>query len=298
MDLSPTSRPFALHPPEGEPAPVVLSSPHSGRVYPRGVLERLRADAATLRALDDGPVDELARRGCAAGAVLIAALYPRAVVDLNREPDEIDPDLVRDPGDLDGMRVTARARAGLGVVPSRVGGGPLWRDRLGPGELAGRLATIFHPYHAEIDALMRERRERFGVALLVDCHSMPGAAADGERGAPAVAPGVDVALGDRFGQSCGPELVAAAEASLRGAGLRVARNRPYAGGYITVRHGRPAEGLHALQVELRRGLFMDEATHVPHAGFAAVREVVGALVADLAAATRRLGRPRLATAAE
>ncbi len=284
MDLT-LSQPFALQQPSGEPSPVVLSSPHSGRIYPRGVLDRLRVDAASLLSLDDGPVDKLAQRGCAVGAVLIAARYPRAVVDLNREPDEIDPDLVLDPGDLRGMRVTARARAGLGVVPSRVAGGPLWRDRLGSGELAERLDAVFHPYHAEIEALMRERRERFGAALLLDCHSMPGLAADGDR------PAVDVALGDRFGQSCGPELVAAAEAVLRAAGLEVARNRPYAGGYITSRHGRPAEGMHALQVELRRGLFMDEATHVPHAGFAAVQEVVGALAADLGAAARRLGRP-------
>jgi N-formylglutamate amidohydrolase len=290
MDLSLT-HPFALQQPAGEPSPVVLSSPHSGRVYPRAVLDRLRVDAASLLALDDGPVDKLVQQGCAAGAVMIAARYPRAVVDLNREPDEIDPDLVSDPGDLRGMRVTARARAGLGVVPSRVGGVPLWRERLGAGDLAERLEAVFHPYHAEVEALLRERLERFGAALLLDCHSMPGLAADGGR------PAVDVALGDRFGQSCAPELVAVAEAALRAAGLEVARNRPYAGGYITCRHGRPGEGLHALQVELRRGLFMDEATHVPHAGFAAVQEVVGALVADLGAAARRLGLPALTAAA-
>jgi N-formylglutamate amidohydrolase len=281
------SPPYTITQPLGEAAtPVVLSSPHSGRVYPRAVLDRLRVDGPTLLALDDGPIDKLMQPGCeAGGAVLVAARYPRVVVDLNREPDELDPDVVQNPDALAAeLRVTARARAGLGVVPSRVGGQALWRGRLSAAELRQRLEGVFHPYHAALEALMRERRERMGVALLLDCHSMPGLVAAGE-------PAVDAALGDRFGRSCSAEVVAAAEAVLRGAGLRVARNRPYAGGYITGRHGRPEAGMHALQLELRRGLFMDEATHVPHAGFAALQHVLEELTATLAAAARRLAAP-------
>jgi N-formylglutamate amidohydrolase len=246
------------------------------------VLDRLRVDGPTLLALDDGPIDKLIQPGCEAGAVLVAARYPRVVVDLNREPDELDPDVVQNPDALSELRVTARARAGLGVVPSRVAGQALWRGRLSAAELRQRLDDVFHPYHAQLEGLMRERRERMGAAILLDCHSMPSLVAAGEPAA------VDAALGDRFGRSCASEVVAAAESVLRGAGLRVARNRPYAGGYITGRHGRPEAGRHALQLELRRGLFMDEATHVPHAGFGALQHVLEELTAVLAAAARRL----------
>jgi len=279
------SLPFTITHPTGEPGPVVLSSPHSGRVYPRAILDRLQVDGPTLLALDDGPIDKLGQPACEAGAVLIAARYPRVVVDLNREPDELDHDLVADPDAMAELRVTARARAGLGVVPSRVGGRALWRGRLDAGELKRRLEQVFDPYHAQLESLLRERRERQGIAVLLDCHSMPGIVAAAE-------PPVDAALGDRFGRSCGGELVAAAEAVLRRAGLTVARNRPYAGGYITGRHGRPEARVHALQLELRRGLFMDETTHVPNAGFHAVQQALGELAAALAATARELARTR------
>jgi N-formylglutamate amidohydrolase len=143
---------------------------------------------------------------------------------------------------------------------------------------------VFHPYHGQLEALLRDRRDRLGSAVLLDCHSMPSMVAVGE-------PAVDAALGDRFGRSCGAEIVAAAEAVFRSSGLKVARNRPYAGGYITGRHGRPEAGLHALQLELRRGLFMDEGTHVPHAGFLAVQRVLEEVTVAVAAAARRVARP-------
>ena len=283
MEL-PLSPPYTIMQPLGEPAPVVLSSPHSGRVYPRAILDQLRVDASTLLALNDGPIDKLLQLGCETGAVLIAARYPRVVVDLNREPDELDPDLVSDPDTLPDLRVTARARAGLGVVPSRVGGQPLWREQLRAADLRQRLETVFHPYHGQLAALLRDRRDRLGSAVLLDCHSMPSLVAVGE-------PSVDAALGDRFGRSCSGELVTAVESVLRRAGLKVARNRPYAGGYITGRHGRPEAGLHALQLELRRGLFMDERTHVPHAGFTALQRVLEEVTMAVAAAARRLVPP-------
>jgi N-formylglutamate amidohydrolase len=280
----PLTPPFTIAQVTGEQVPVVLSSPHSGRVYPRAILDRLRVDATTLLALDDGPIDKLLQLGCETGAVLIAARYPRVVIDLNREPDELDPDMVRDPDALPELRVTARARAGLGVVPSRVAGQALWHERLAAFDLRQRLDTVFHPYHGQLEALLRDRRDRLGSAVLLDCHSMPSVVAVGE-------PAVDAALGDRFGRSCGAEIVAAVEAVFRRAGLKVARNRPYAGGYITGRHGRPEAGLHALQLELRRGLFMDEITHVPHAGFTALQHVLEEVTLAVAAAARRQARP-------
>ena len=184
-----------------------------------------------------------------------------------------------------GFRLTPRARLGLGVVPSRIGTQPVWRRPLGRAEIEDRLERIWRPYHGQVAYQLGECFERSGAALLLDCHSMPSQAGmDGARGC------IDVALGDRFGRSCAPSLLALAERCLRGHGLVVARNRPYAGGYITERHGRPELGRYALQLEFRRSLFMDETTHVPHAGFATVQEVMGDLVASLAPALLDLGR--------
>jgi N-formylglutamate amidohydrolase len=277
------SAPYLIVAPSGRPAPLVLSSPHSGRHYPETMLAQARLTADALRALDDGPVDELVARGCAAGATLIAATYPRAVVDLNREAGELDPEALADPCARLGLRATIKARAGLGIVPTRLLGEPIYRERLTASELRERLALAYEPYHARLDALAAERRQRFGASLVLDCHSMPTIQPmlRGERP-------IDVALGDRFGRSCHPRLTEAAERALAGAGLRVARNRPYAGGHITESHGRPAEGSHALQLELRRSLFMRESTHEPHGGFAELQALMGELVRALADAVLEL----------
>ncbi len=281
-----SSAPYLLVAPVGPSSPLVLSSPHSGRHYPDEMLAQWRLPASALRALDDGPVDELLARGCSAGATLLAATYPRAVVDLNRAPGELDPGALRDPASFPNLRLTAKARAGLGVVPTRLLGEPIYRERLSATELKQRLANVHEPYHAQLASLLRERRTRHGAAFVLDCHSMPTFASPlcGERP-------LDVALGDRFGRSCHPALIAAAERALTGAGLRVARNRPYAGGHITERHGDPSRGSHALQLELRRGLFMHEVTHEPHAGFAALQELLGALVRVLTHELLVLARP-------
>ena len=272
-----TGAPYLIVAPCGQPAPVVLSSPHSGQSYPPGMLAQARLTPEQLRALDDGPVDELLARGCAAGATVIAAIYPRAVVDLNRDACEQDPDSLTDPANLSGLRATIKARAGLGVVPTRLLGEPIYEGRLSAAELQRRIADAYRPYHAQLAAFAVELRLRFGASLVLDCHSMPTLPppARGERP-------IDVALGDRYGRSCHPALVDAAERVLAGAGLRVARNRPYAGGHITELHGRPALGSHALQLELRRNLFMNERTHEKNGGFAAMQELLGELVQVLA----------------
>ena len=270
--------PYQIVAPSGPRLPVLLSSPHSGRCYPPALLPQVRLTQEVLRGLDDGPVDALLARGCEAGATLLAATYPRAVVDLNRGESEQDPDTLDDPTAVAGLCATLKARAGLGVVPTRLMGEPIYADRLSAGELERRIACAYRPYHAQLAATLGELQRRFGTVLVLDCHSMPTlpAPARGERP-------IDVSLGDRFGRSCHPRLVEAAERCLAAAGLRVARNRPYAGGYITERYGEPARGSHALQLELRRGLFMDERSHAPNAGFAALREQMGRLVEMLAA---------------
>ena len=285
---------YLLVSPVGQHTPVVLSSPHSGRHYPDAVLAQTRLTPEELRALDDGPVDELVARGCAAGATLIAATYPRAVVDLNREACELDPEAVADPAAIPGLRLTLKARAGLGVVPTRLLGTPIYRERMSSTELRRRLALVYEPYHAQLAALVHERCQRFGAAFVLDCHSMP-TLQPVLRGDPPV----DIALGDRFGRSCHPRLIEVAERLLAAAGLRVARNRPYAGGHITEHYGRPGAGSHALQLELRRSLFMDEATHERHAGFAGLQELLGDLVRALTTAVLELAgchAPRAAVA--
>ena len=292
-----TGAPYLVVAPHGRPAPVVLSSPHSGQRYPPGVLAQARLSPEQLRALDDGPVDELLARGCAAGATLIAATFPRAVVDLNRDSCEQDPDSLTDPSAHSGLRATLKARAGLGVVPTRLLGEPIYEGRLSVAELQRRVAEAYRPYHAQLAALAADLQARFGACLVLDCHSMPTLPPPvrGERP-------IDAALGDRYGRSCHPRLVDAAERVLANAGLRVARNRPYAGGHITELHGRPALARHALQLELRRGLFMDERTHAKNDGFASVQELLGGLVQALAAgvldvAASRPARPRAIDAA-
>ena len=289
--------PYRIVAPSGPALPVVLSSPHSGRWYPPALLTQLRLAPELLRGLDDGPVDELLALACDAGATLIAATYPRAVVDLNRSELEQDPDTLDDPTALAGLRATLKARAGLGVVPTRLMGEAIYPDRLSASELQRRLAAAYHPYHARLSATVGQLQARFGAALVLDCHSMPTlpGTARGERP-------IDVALGDRFGRSCDLRLVEAAERRLASAGLRVARNRPYAGGHITERYGEPGRGSHALQLELRRGLFMDEHSHAPNAGFPTLRALLGELVEALAGAVlalpaaRRAATPSVAAA--
>jgi N-formylglutamate amidohydrolase len=282
-----TGAPFVIVAPSCPRLPLVLSSPHSGQCYPRTMLEQMRLRPEELRALDDGPVDELLARGCAAGATLIAATYPRAVVDLNRDEREQDPDSLDDPVAIAGLRATVKARAGLGVVPTRLMGEPIYDSRLSSAELQRRIDDAYRPYHLQLATLAANHRRLFGASFVVDCHSMPTLPppARGERP-------IDVALGDRFGRSCHPRLIETAEQLLAAAGLRVARNRPYAGGYITERYGEPAQGSHALQIELRRSLFMDERSHAKNQGFSRLQELMGELVEGLAATFRALPTSR------
>jgi N-formylglutamate amidohydrolase len=270
--------PYAELPSRGPAVPIVFSSPHSGTLCPAETACLLRVSAEELRALEDGPLDRLAAAGARAGAAALCARYARAFVDLNRDPAELDPDLLTRPPAAVAAGASVRARAGLGVIPSRLGTSPLWRRPLQPEEVEGRLALGWWPYHRRLRQLLAERRGRLGSVLLLDLHSMPTEVTLG-RGRRAL----DVAIGDCHGRACGPGLLRVVEATLEAAGLVVARNTPYAGGYITEAYGRPAAGVHALQLELRRSLFMDETSGMPTAGLAALEALVEDLVARLAA---------------
>jgi N-formylglutamate amidohydrolase len=285
--------PIEVLEPETGSAPLVISSPHSGDIYPLSLLRAVRLQHSQLRCLEDGWVDRLFACAPKIGAPLLRARFARAYVDPNREAFELDTELFEGPLPSYVNAGSAKARAGLGTIPSRIGGKPIYRARLDFGEAERRIRLAYWPYHQALQSLVRQARQEFGVVLLLDCHSMPGFAANGSSAPDGT---VDFAVGDRFGRSCAPAIVERVEAQLRRQGFRVARNRPYAGGHITARYGRPETGVHALQIELRRGLFMEEGTRQPHPAAAALEGGLRELLADLATFVAEQMVPRPAAA--
>lgn len=281
--------PFTLVRPTTRAMPLIVCSPHSGCYYPPAFLERALFDMATLRRSEDAFVDELFAAAPDRGASLLSVQWPRSYLDVNREPYELDPAMFEDalPSFVNGS--SPRVRSGFGTVPGQVAGsGPIYGAKLTFAEAEDRLERIYRPYHRALGDLVVESRAAHGFVLVLDCHSMPSTGVVlGERRA---APLADVVLGDRFGHACDEAIVAEVERGLRAAGYSVRRNDPYAGGFTTEYYGRPTEGVHALQIELNRALYMDEARIAKHAGFARVRADMGALIAALGA----LGRPALA----
>jgi N-formylglutamate amidohydrolase len=257
-------------------SPVVFNSPHSGRVYPERFLAMTRLDKLSIRQSEDAFVDELFARAPHLGAPLLRAHFPRAYLDVNREPWELDPTMFHEPLSERFNTTSPRVAAGLGTLARVVAENkPIYRDRLTLEDARMRIEGIYHPYHAALQKLLSEAIATFGVALLIDCHSMPRIARTGERAAP------DIVLGDRYGTTCAPALIDLAETVFTSAGLRVARNRPYAGGFCTRSYGRPQHGVHALQIEISRHLYMNEATLNKLPQFDAVRAIVERLIHSL-----------------
>ena len=264
------------------PLPVLLAVPHAGRCYPEELIACMRTPAEASLKLEDRFVDivaaALARQ---TGAALLVAHAPRAMIDLNRAPDDIDWSMV---ADVSGFRAQGaltqmgrRARSGLGLVPRRLSGlGEIWNERLRAADLAARIEGVHRPYHKALSQTLESLRDRWGAALLLDLHSMPPL---GMKSGSDPAP--DYVLGDRFGGSCGCALSAIAMDHLGGAGRRAAHNRPYAGGYVLEHHAAPARGIHALQVELCRTAYLDEALSEPGPGLPEVVRVLASLVRRL-----------------
>lgn len=277
----------------GAAGPLVLASPHSGRDYPPAFLAATRLTLAQLRGAEDAFVAELVAPAAAAHDVpLIAARYGRSWLDLNRDAAEIDPAMVVDPLVAAPQQASERVAAGLGVIPRVAAHGlDIYAGRLRHAEIAGRLAAVHAPYHATLAGLLEDARRRWGFAVLLDCHSMP-TPPSALGGAP------QIVVGDRFGASASAGLVAAVERHFAAAGLRVARNAPYAGGYTTSHHGRPAAGVHAVQIEIDRALYMDPARLVRHAGFDRVAVILAGLIATLPAIAAGLDLSPFACAAE
>jgi N-formylglutamate amidohydrolase len=281
---------YALAMPDRLRSCAVFSSPHSGADYPAAFLESSLLTPLQLRSSEDAFVDELFAAAPAHGAPLLAARVPRAVIDLNRAADDLDPALI---AGTSRRFLNARIAAGLGVIPRVVGEGrPIMSGKLTLGEAQRRIADCWHPYHARLRALIAAARAAFGAAILFDCHSMPH---DALNAAPLIAGRrPDVVLGDRFGVACDRAVVDGAAAAFADAGFAVARNAPFAGGYITQAYGRPQQGVHALQIEIDRSLYMDESRIERRPDFGAVAAALGRVVAGLAA----LGARPLPMAAE
>lgn len=270
--------PFVLIEPLRRTAPLVFASPHSGRRYPPELLADARVSLISLRRSEDAYVDELFAGAAAHGAAVLSAAVARAFVDLNRDPAELDPDMFDERPPQSTHSSSARVQAGLGAIPRISGDGQnIYRRKLSLDEAERRIATVHRPYHAVLRKLVVETKEAFGCAVLIDCHSMPNNA----RGAHAP----DIVLGDRFGASCHPSVTALAEATLRRQGYRVARNTPFAGGHTTQTYGRPIDRVHALQIEINRGLYVDERTLERTNGFARVRADMTRLAEALSAAS-------------
>ncbi len=258
----------------GSAGPVVIAVPHAGREYPADLVARSRVGLPGLQSLEDRHVDALAVEAIATGHCAVIARRGRAILDLNRHEGEIDSNSVADLPHGVPTRASAKLRGGLGLVPHRYHSiGDLWMRRPGYVEVAERVRDIHAPYHGHVAQMLEVAATVWGTAILIDLHSMPPIrVGEGQ--------GIDVVLGDRFGQSASGALTRRAAELIEGHGLRVAINAPYAGGYTLERHGRPQRQVHAVQVEIDRSLYLDEAFDQPGAGAARLSR----MIADLAQA--------------
>jgi N-formylglutamate deformylase len=281
---------YALRMPVERRSCAVFSSPHSGAEYPPAFLERSSLSPLAIRSSEDAFVDELFAAAPGAGAPLLAARVPRACIDLNRAPDDLDPALI---AGATRRYLNARIAAGLGVIPRVVGEGrAIMQGKLTLAEAERRIRDNWHPYHDRLRGLLAEARELHGMAVLIDCHSMPH---DALNAAPSVwGRRPDVILGDRFGAACQRWLIDAATELFAAQGFTVARNALFAGGYITQAYGRPAQGVQALQIEIDRALYMEETRVERLPCFDEIAGRIGEVAAGIAA----LGPRRLSVAAE
>ena len=270
---------FDLYLPAAPRSSVVFASPHSGRDYRPEFLARSVLDPLTLRSSEDAFVDRLFAPATEFGATLIAARAPRAWIDFNRAADELDPALIEG---VARTPASPRISAGLGVVPRVVANGrAIYRGKLARAEADARIGAAWVPYHATLRSVMERTRAAFGRAILIDCHSMPHEALEGALRGSGSRP--QVVLGDRYGASACGEVVERIEAAFAAAGLRVARNAPFAGAYVAEHYGRPAQGWHVVQVEIDRCLYMDERRVAPTPQFAVLQRLLHGVIAEIAA---------------
>jgi N-formylglutamate amidohydrolase len=269
---------------------VVFASPHSGRAYPWSFIRRTNLDENTLRSSEDAFVDKLFDTAPLNGAPFLTATAPRAWIDVNRSSEELDPALI------EGVKKSAhnpRVASGLGVVPRVVANGrPIYQGKMSRKEAETRIKEVWQPWHDALTQLMDESVALFGEALLVDCHSMPHEAIETLSHPRGARP--EIVLGDRFGAAASAEIVDRLEAAFAAEGLRVARNAPFAGAFVTQHHGRPARNRHVVQVEIDRALYMNEQAIRPNNNYTAFKAMIDRIVADVT----KIGRKDLPIAAE
>lgn len=278
---------YILAMPKTRSTATIFASPHSGRDYPWRFLRDSGLDEAAIRSSEDAFVDRLFDAAPEFGAPLLSATMPRAFVDLNRAADELDPALI------DGARLVGRnlrIASGLGVIPRVVARGREIRDgKISMNEARRRLNDYYHPYHARLGQLVAENQAKFGLSLLFDCHSMPHeslAEISGEK--------PEIVLGNRFGATSAPQFMDEVEGTFLAAGLRVSRNLPFAGAFVTRHYGKPDQGSHAIQIEIDRAIYMDEAKVTPNDNFAAFQR----LMHDVTRRLAQLGQEDIQLAAQ
>ena len=271
---------YILIRPPVQTCPVIFASPHSGRDYRAEFLAQAVLDRHAIRSSEDAFVDDLFGMAPGCGAPLLAARAPRAFIDLNRAADELDPAVIEGIGRAPH---NPRVSSGLGVIPRVVAGGrAIYRGKMPLSEAERRIRRFWHPYHQALAALVEETRAAFGEAILIDCHSMPHEAIEAHTRPGQLRP--EVVLGDRDGATAGREGMERVEAAFAGAGVRVGRNTPFAGAYVAQAYGRPSRGVHVVQVEIDRALYMDEVRVEPLAGFVGFRDLIAGVVAELVSA--------------
>lgn len=275
--------PFEVCAPAQQRIPFVFNSPHSGHYYPQAFLQQSRLSAHEIRQSEDCYVDELFAACVPLGAPLLRAHFPRAYLDVNREPYELDPKMYAGAVPPHANISSARVVGGLGTIAKIVGEGQnIYKTKLPVQEALDRIETIYKPYHNQLGQLLHNTRAQFGYAVLIDCHSMPGGVETADfirRNTNTLRP--DFIIGDRFGRSCADPLSWAAIEILQKMGYTVAHNQPYAGGYITEHYGRPHRNFHGLQVEVNRALYVDEASLIRLPSFAALSRDLAQFMADL-----------------
>ena len=281
---------FDITEPEYLSSCVVFASPHSGRDYPSAMMRRSVLDSHVIRSSEDAFVDCLFEAATDFGAPFLRAGAPRAFVDLNRSPDELDPALIN------GVRRQGhnpRVASGLGVIPRVVANGrAIYRGKIPLSEARERLDAYWYPYHATLQDLLDRAHRRFGQTVLIDCHSMPREAVAGIARTSSCRP--EVVLGDRFGAAASGDVVDRIEAAFASAGFAVARNAPFAGAYIAQAYGRPSRAQHAVQIEIDRSLYMNERTITPNDNYDNVRAALRGVIAEIA----QIGQGRMPLAAE
>lgn len=267
----PSLPPFSLFGAADPAYPVVISVPHAGRHYPDAMKLSARLPEGRLRPLEDRYADALADGAFAAGVQGIVANTARAWIDLNRSENEIDPGLIDLPAGALPL-VSAKVRGGLGLIPRRISsGGDIWHHRITADDLSERIAQHHRPYHQALGAMLARTRAKFGVAILLDIHSMPTLPETSDG------PGAQIVIGDSFGRTADDRFTGCAAALAEQFGLNTAINHPYAGGHILAHHARPQRGLHAIQIEIDRSLYLDAQYHRPAAHLEAMRKFIARL---------------------